>query len=1176
MRIKRLEFRAFGPFTDRVLDFASVLPGLHVVHGPNEAGKSSAMRGLNALLFGFPPRTSDNFLHPYEQLLVGGCLQQADGEELCFLRRKKAKNDLFDMADNPLPAEVLKPFLHGLGQDTFTSMHGIDHETLVQGGQGILDQKGEVGQALFAAGAGFASLKSILKGLEDEADELFKPRATTRAMAQALVRYRELQGQLRLASLNGQEWQKHRHSLIQAEGELATLQKRRLDLDREIRRLERLRRALPYLGERHLFLEKLQAMGDVFPLPAEFGSRRRELEDRRRTVRVRLDGAEARLAALRERQAVVSFNRGVLDHSEDIENLHQRLGAYRKGLEDRPGLEGLRKGFKIDAAHLLRRVRSDLDVEQAESLRPGLGKRRTVQTLAQRHEAVVQAVRQAETRLRELRREREVRAAELAGLGPGVDVSSLAQALNVVRKAGDLDEELRVRGLDGERIRQACQAALQRLGLWSGSLGDMAVLPVPLSETVNEFEAALQRIDEDLRRHGLEEERVVQGLEILRRDMAAIEHAAEVPSEAELASCRGRREEGWGLLRRGWMNGEDVEAQSRDYDPHHPLPDAYEQWVLLADQTADRMYREADRVQKHAQLLAGIESAQAALAETRARIDAARVERTDLVGRWGKQWAASGIDPRGPREMRAWLANFETLRLQVEDLDRNRSELDNKAARRDELRALLLRELEAVGEQPRPGDGLGPALRQAEAVAENLREDAVRREALARSIRDLEEAVGKAEDVLETARQDLTAWQKAWTEAMLFLGLPASASPEEAADYVDTVQECLAKLDEEDVLLKRIAGIDRDARAFESGVRILSELVVPDDLVPAEMASGEPVFDAALAVGRLKALLSQAVRGQTVAARLEEDVAEAVREIRVLGEDLAVVEDGLAALRLEVRCVDDEGMVEAERRFVAWSELRRGLDEVEANLARMAEGGTLEDLEAMAREGDADALPGQIAARRAELEDVVDPRIRELAEGIGREKNELARMDGGDAAARIAEEMQEVLAGISRMTGRYIRLKVASGVLHGEIERYRAAHQDPLLSLASDLFRDLTLGSFGGLRADMDEGDRPVLLGLRPGGERVRVDGMSSGTRDQLYLSLRLASLAWRARSMEPMPFIVDDILINFDEMRSAATLRVLAGMAEGTQIILFTHQAHIADLARSMGQTDRIFVHGL
>lgn len=56
MKIKSLSLVAFGPFSGQVLDFSSSLPGLHIVYGPNEAGKSSAMRALQALLFGFPAR----------------------------------------------------------------------------------------------------------------------------------------------------------------------------------------------------------------------------------------------------------------------------------------------------------------------------------------------------------------------------------------------------------------------------------------------------------------------------------------------------------------------------------------------------------------------------------------------------------------------------------------------------------------------------------------------------------------------------------------------------------------------------------------------------------------------------------------------------------------------------------------------------------------------------------------------------------------------------------------------------------------------------------------------------------------------------------------------------------------------------------------------------------------
>ncbi len=1167
MRIKRLELAAFGPFTGRVLDFDTLLPGLHVVHGPNEAGKSSAMRGLQALLFGFHPRTDDNFLHPYDQLLVGGLLCREDGSELAFRRRKKIRNDLFDAADNPLPADALAPFLQGLGQDVFTRMYGIDHETLVLGGQGILDQQGEAGQALFAAGAGFASLKSVLDGLDGEADALFRPRATSREIPQSLSRYKELQSRLRAVSLSGQEWLRHSRALSEAEEELAGLMQRRRELDRELKRLERLGRALPVLGERRLLREKLDALGEVVELPGDFASRRRDLEERRGTLRVRLDAAQSRLAELRESQAGSGFNRGVIEHAEDIENLHQRLGAYRKGQEDRPGLEGLRRGSKTEAAHLLRRVRPGLGVDQAESLRPGLGKRKSVQSLAQRHEAVTQAVRQAELRLAELRRELDGRTAELESMGHGADTTSLLQALDAARRAGDLDEELRSRRAEAQRLREACLAALGRLGLWSGPLEDVEKLALPLAETVNEFEVALQRVDEELRRLGQEEARTVQTLESLKRDLRAIEHAAEVPSEADLAACRQRREDGWRLLRRSWVDGEDVGEESRGYAAGQALPDVYEHWVQRADRTADRMYREADRVQKHAQLLAGIESAEAALETLRTGALAAGEERAHLLAGWREHWACSDIDPLGPREMRAWLSDFLVLRRQVAELGGMLSGLSVRQERRDELREMLRRELIDVGRGPVPdGEDLAPVLRRAASAAEALGADRVRRDTLAGTVADLKASAEKASLVLEDARNREEEWRAAWNESMEFLGLPGGASPVEAGDYVDTVQECLARLDQEEVLRKRIAGIDRDAAVFEDNVRELCRLVAPD-------AAG---LDAPLAVARLKALLARAEKERTVLARLEEDSRKAGEEVRLLTGELAVAEEALAVLRSEARVDDDEGMAEAERRFAAWTELVRRLDEVESNLARVAEGGGIDDLEAMAAGQDADGLPGRMDELRRELRETVEPRLQTLSECIGQEKSELSRMDGGDAAARVADEMQEVLAGLGRMTERFIQLRVASGVLRAEIERYRAANQDPLLAIASDLFRDLTLGSFAALRADIDENDKPVLLGLRPGGERVRVEGMSSGTRDQLYLALRLASLTWRARSTEPMPFIVDDILINFDEKRSQATLEALAGMVDRTQVILFTHQAHIAELARGLGKGDRVFVHGL
>ena len=159
------------------------------------------------------------------------------------------------------------------------------------------------------------------------------------------------------------------------------------------------------------------------------------------------------------------------------------------------------------------------------------------------------------------------------------------------------------------------------------------------------------------------------------------------------------------------------------------------------------------------------------------------------------------------------------------------------------------------------------------------------------------------------------------------------------------------------------------------------------------------------------------------------------------------------------------------------------------------------------------------------------------------------------------------------MSEHFIRLKVASTILKQEIERFRRENQDPILSLASRFFRRLTLGSFEGLRTDEDERGQPVLAGLRDQNRMIRVEGMSSGTRDQLYLALRLASLEKRREMGETMPFIVDDILVNFDDARARATLEALASLAVKTQVILFTHHERIAAEALEMAMENDIDV---
>ncbi len=79
------------------------------------------------------------------------------------------------------------------------------------------------------------------------------------------------------------------------------------------------------------------------------------------------------------------------------------------------------------------------------------------------------------------------------------------------------------------------------------------------------------------------------------------------------------------------------------------------------------------------------------------------------------------------------------------------------------------------------------------------------------------------------------------------------------------------------------------------------------------------------------------------------------------------------------------------------------------------------------------------------------------------------------------------------------------------------------------------------------------------------LDEISEGERDQLYLALRLASVERHCASDGPMPVILDDVLVNFDDDRAAAALRVLVDLSQTTQVLVFTHHQRVLDLARAV-----------
>lgn len=408
MKFARLYLKAFGPFRDRVIE----LPGdggkdLHVIFGPNEAGKSTLLRAVRDVLFGIPERTGDAFLHDYNALRVGATLLLPDGSRLSAMRRKARKATLFaidehtgtETTDRPLPEDTLTELLGGLDQALYQNLFGLDLNGLVAGSDELLRGEGEVGRSLFQAAAGLASLRSLITGLEEEATAAFKPRGSTSRLNRALNEFDDQRRILKDSTVRSYAWEAAERAHRQAEAKHAQLREALKGKRGEQQRLERVRGNLPLVAERAATQAELESLAEVPVLTLDAAQRRV-------TAQERLRGADERKAAVGQRLLQIQADleglvvrHSVLEQGSAIEQAYHGVAAYRMAREAIPGIATQHAARTNQIRQLLAEIEPACEIEQAATLQPP---ETLAARVAERLYAALGEARRAETKRQQL------------------------------------------------------------------------------------------------------------------------------------------------------------------------------------------------------------------------------------------------------------------------------------------------------------------------------------------------------------------------------------------------------------------------------------------------------------------------------------------------------------------------------------------------------------------------------------------------------------------------------------------------------------------------------------------------------------------------------------------------------------------------------------------------------
>jgi uncharacterized protein YhaN len=135
---------------------------------------------------------------------------------------------------------------------------------------------------------------------------------------------------------------------------------------------------------------------------------------------------------------------------------------------------------------------------------------------------------------------------------------------------------------------------------------------------------------------------------------------------------------------------------------------------------------------------------------------------------------------------------------------------------------------------------------------------------------------------------------------------------------------------------------------------------------------------------------------------------------------------------------------------------------------------------------------------------------------------------------------------------------VALRLLEETRSRYERERQPDVVRAAESHFERITGGRYARIVATPGEASVRVET---EGGEARVTEELSRGTAEQLYLALRFGLIEEFAGHAEPLPVVMDDILVNFDAERAARAADAIADLAARHQVLYFTCHPRIAEL---------------
>ena len=1143
MRVNRLDLTRYGIFTDHCINFGervSNAPDLHIIYGPNEAGKSTALAAFLDLVFGIEARSRYAFRHPYPTMRIGGEIVINDISRK-FSRIKRPQNSLLDEADNPISDGIILGDLGGIDRGSYRTMFSLDDDSLEAGGESILASKGDLGQLLFAASAGLSDLSQKLIDLRAEADGFYKYRARGGELSDFKERLVELKKQREEIDTIATEYAK----LV--EGRDRALDQYNEDITERGRiqsKLDELRRqvaALPRLVAVKGLRERIMPLAKVPDAPLGWVDDLPELQKEEIELSTRAKSIASDIQVISDELSGIVIDNRIFGLAERIDQLVDSRARYVTADKDLPERRLQQRVADVAIAGILARMDCDPDIDPS-SLLLGAATTGAFRELMEQRSGTEAGAETAEEEFKESQHRLTIAQDKLKDVGGELQSKATSTALqlaSVVSLAQGDDYAVHHRLEERERLKQLdiLKGLMRTLHPWTGEPEELRNLCIPTTADIECWKDAISNAEKDVDRQKEEIERLSTELRRLNAEVEATDKVAGIVSDQQSVTIRTEREEAWSEHKRTL----DI-----------PSAEAFEARLRRDDIVTNNRISNATDVANLQQISRTLSTVSADLISTRESKLVADKKLKVALGQAAAE--IQKIDPLLPKnwslvKLETWLVTrskaLETLTA-AEKAERNALEAEQhgKTIRRKLTDAASATGIEFSSDAS--VETLISLLQTAIDRAEELKR-------LRAVVVEREQEVTVRKHRAQKARKAEHAWNESWAKLCSGNWLGNKG----AIPIVSTVREMLKALDELSPLIQeraslvdRIQKMGSDQCLFKVEVESLADLLdIETTTSPLDLASK---ITRTLENARMAKISKDATMERLRAVEARKKSIEEEKEIH----------DHLKEEMLTHFNVGSLGEVDIKLRDL---EKRKGfqeqLEEETQEILSALDVESIEEAELILDSLDRSVAENEIAQLQGRFEDH-DKRSRELFTEHSKAVDRIESVGGDNAVAKVEEQRGTTRLEIEEGATRYLRLRLGIAAAEQALRIYRDKHRSSMMEHASEAFKVISRGAYKGLTTQPDRGSDVLVAVVANGGSKSASE-LSRGTRFQLYLALRVAGYLEFAQARPSVPFVADDIMETFDDFRAEEALKLFSEMAKKGQVIYLTHHQHLCDIAK-------------